>query len=56
MKKYGVILILVCLIFIVGCVSDSYFKPINKTDDDASSEDDLMKEIQEIEKSSGRSF
>lgn len=49
MKKYGLLLILLGLIFVVGCFSDSYFQPLNKSGDNLSEEDELMKEIQEIE-------
>ena len=41
MKKYSVLLILVCLIFVMGCVSDGYFQPLNKSDGADSEEDDL---------------
>ncbi|MBW2963632.1 hypothetical protein KY306_02565 [Candidatus Woesearchaeota archaeon] len=48
MKKYSVLLVLVCLMFIVGCVSGNYFKV--PTEDTANEENELIKEIQEIEK------
>jgi len=48
MKKYSVLLILVCLMFIVGCVSGNYFKV--PTEDTTNEESELIKEIQEIEK------
>jgi len=49
MKKYGVLLILVALMFIVGCVSGNYFK-VPEEEDTSEQEDDLIKEIEEIEK------
>lgn len=48
MKKYGILLILVALMFVVGCVSGNYFKV--PEEDTSDQEDDLIKEIEEIEK------
>jgi len=49
MKKYGILLILVCLMFVVGCVSGNYFK-VPTEDETTDEENELIKEIQEIEK------
>lgn len=49
MKKYGLLLILVCLMFVVGCFSGNYFK-VPTEDQAADEESELIKEIQEIEK------
>lgn len=52
MKKYSVLAILVCLLFLVGCVSGNYFKvpTDDKADSTVDEESELIKEIQEIEK------
>ncbi len=50
MKKYSVLAILVCLLFLVGCVSGNYFQVPEDEEATADEESELIKEIQEIEK------